>query len=52
MPPKRTESWQKATEQEGRVLLALQAVQKGQFKSIRAAAKQFGVSHVTLSRRE
>jgi hypothetical protein len=51
MPPKRSESWQKATEQEGRVLLALQAVQKGQFKSIRAAAKQFGVSHVTLSRR-
>ena len=51
MPPKRAESWQKATEQEGRVLLAIQAIQKGQFKSIRAAAKQFGVSHVTLSRR-
>jgi hypothetical protein len=51
MPPKRTESSQKATEQEGRVLLALQAYQKGQFNSIRAAAKQFSVSYVTLSRR-
>lgn len=36
---------------EGRILLAIQALKLGQFKSVRAAAKVFEVSHVTLSRR-
>jgi hypothetical protein len=51
MPPIRTESCQESTEQEGRVLLALQAIQKGQIKSIRAVARLFAVPESTLRNR-
>src|SRR6187402_44595 len=36
---------------EGRLLLALQAYQRGQISSLRAAAHMYGVSHTTLARR-
>jgi hypothetical protein len=36
---------------EGRILLALQAIEKGQFYSVRAAAAVYGVSKDTLTRR-
>ena len=36
---------------EGRIALALQAYQQGQFSSIRAAARAYGVPHTTLTRR-
>lgn len=36
---------------EGRIALALQAYQRGQFKSLRAAARAYEVSHKTLTRR-
>ncbi len=48
MPPKRAESRQKAIEQEGRILLALQAYKKGQIKSLRAAAQLYDVPKSTL----
>jgi hypothetical protein len=34
---------------EGRIALALQAYQKGQFSSIRAAAQTYSVSHAILT---
>ena len=40
-----------ALQKEGRLLLALQAIQKGQFKSIRAAALAYKVSKTTLRAR-
>lgn len=36
---------------EGRILLALQAYQKGQFSSLRAAARSYNIPHMTLTRR-
>ncbi len=36
---------------EGRILLALQAYQQGHFTSLRAAARSYNISHTTLSRR-
>ena len=36
---------------EGRIILALQAYQQGQFSSLRAAARSYDVSHTTLLRR-
>ena len=36
---------------EGRIVLALQAYQLGQFSSLRAAARSYEVSHITLTRR-
>jgi hypothetical protein len=51
MPPIRTESRPKLAEQEGKILLALQAIQKGQLKSIRAAARLFDVPESTLRNR-
>jgi hypothetical protein len=51
MPPKRTESSQKSADREGKILLALQAFQKGQVKSIRAAAKLFSIPYTTLHAR-
>ena len=51
MPPKRSESWQKSANQEGKILLALQGVQKGQIKSLRAAAKLYEIPFSTLQER-
>jgi hypothetical protein len=48
MPPERSESWHKSAKQEGRILLALQAVQKGQIKSLYAAAKLYDIPYTTL----
>ena len=38
-------------QKEGRLLLALQAYHNGQFSSLRAAARSYDVSHITLTRR-
>ena len=51
MPPKRSESWQKLANQEGKILLAFQGVQKGQIKSLRAAAKLYDIPFSTLQPR-
>jgi DDE superfamily endonuclease/Tc5 transposase-like DNA-binding protein/Psq-like protein len=51
MPPKRSESWQKAANQEGKVLLALEDIKKGQIKSLRAAAKLYEIPFSTLQER-
>ena len=51
MPPNRSESRQKATEQEGRILIALQAYKKGQIKSLRAAAQLYDIPKSTLQDR-
>jgi len=51
MPPIRTQSSQKRTEQEGRILLAVQAIQKQEFTSLRGAARCFNVPESTLRTR-
>ena len=38
-------------QKEGRMVLALQAYRRGQFSSLRAAARSYNVPHKTLSRR-
>ena len=48
MPPIRTQSSQNRTEQEGRILLAIQAIQKQEITSIREAARHFKVPRSTL----
>ena len=49
MPPLRSQNARKATEKEGRALLAIEAIQKKQIPSIREAARQFNVPHSTLA---
>jgi hypothetical protein len=51
MPPKHSKSWQKAANQEGKVLLALEDIKKGQIKSLRAAAKLYEIPFSTLQER-
>ncbi|GFG03195.1 hypothetical protein IFM5058_01312 [Aspergillus udagawae] len=48
MPPKCSESWQKSAEQEGKILLAIQDLQKGNIKSLRAAATLYKIPLSTL----
>ncbi|KAJ5273619.1 hypothetical protein N7478_008744 [Penicillium angulare] len=48
MPPIRTQNSQKLTEQEGRILLAIQAIKKQEQLSISAAARYFNVPRTTL----
>ena len=48
MPPNRSRSAKKSTEQEGRVLLAIQAIKNQQSLSIRDAARQFDIPFETL----
>ncbi|ODM23528.1 hypothetical protein SI65_01117 [Aspergillus cristatus] len=51
MPPIRSQSSRNSIEQEGRVLLAIQAIKKQEISSIRDAARQFQVPRTTLQRR-
>jgi hypothetical protein len=51
MPPKRSQKAQKIIEQEGRILLAIKAIQNGRFTSVAAAARSFDVPRTTLSAR-
>jgi hypothetical protein len=51
MPLIRTESRQKSANQEGRILLALNDLKNSRIRSIRAAAKLYGIPARTLSRR-
>jgi hypothetical protein len=51
MPPKRTESSRKSANQEGKILLALDDIQNGRIKSLRAAAKLYEIPFSTLQAR-
>jgi hypothetical protein len=51
MPPIRTQSSRNLVEQEGRVLLAIQAIKKQEIASIREAVRHFQVARSTLQRR-
>ena len=51
MPPIRKVSAEKDGNKEGRILLAIQAIQKQQIASIREAARQFDIPRTTLQRR-
>jgi hypothetical protein len=48
MPPIRSQNRQKLTEQEGRILLAIQAIKKQEKLSIREAARIYDIPHTTL----
>jgi hypothetical protein len=51
MAPKRPQSSRNLTEQEGRILLAIQAINNEEISAIRDAARCFNVSEPTLRRR-
>ena len=51
MPPIRSRSSQNSIEQEGRILLAIQAIKIQEISSIREAARRFDVPETTLRRR-
>jgi hypothetical protein len=51
MPPKRTESSRKSAHQEGRILLAIQAIKNDQTIPIYEVARRFDVARTTLQRR-
>ena len=51
MPPKRAQITQKDPNREGRVLLAIKAIQTDQIPSIREAARQFNIPESTLRTR-
>lgn len=51
MPPIRFKKAQNLVEQEGRLLLAIQAIENGKYSSIRAAAEAFAVPRSTLQDR-
>jgi DNA invertase Pin-like site-specific DNA recombinase len=51
MPPIRTQSSQKREEQEGRILLAIQAIKNQEIASIQEVATRFNVPRTTLRRR-
>lgn len=51
MPPIRSESLQKSANQEGKILLALDDLQNGRIKSIRAAARLYQIPRSTLQTR-
>ncbi|KAJ5300123.1 hypothetical protein N7508_007366 [Penicillium antarcticum] len=48
MPPMRNQNRQKLAQQEGPLLLAIRAIEKGEIKSIREAARIFNVPRSTL----
>ncbi|CDM38463.1 Probable transposable element [Penicillium roqueforti FM164] len=51
MPPIRSQSSTKSVEQEGRILLAIQALKNQEFTSISLAARTFNVPRSTLRHR-
>ena len=51
MPPKARQSPRNSVEKEGRVLLAISALEKQEISSIREAARVFDVSHTIIRRR-
>jgi hypothetical protein len=51
MPPKRSQKAQKSIEQEGRILLAIKAIQNGRITTVAAAARSFDVPRTTLADR-
>ena len=51
MPPLRSQSSSNLTEQEGRILLAIQAFKKKEVSSIREVARRFNVPESSLRRR-
>ena len=51
MPPKRAQSCRNSIEQEGRLLLAIQAIKKEEIRSIRETARRFNVPESTLRTR-
>lgn len=51
MPPIRPQKAQNLVEQEGRLLLAIEAIENGKYNSNRAAAKAFNVPRSTLQDR-
>ena len=51
MPPIRTQSSRNSIEQEGRILLAIQAFKNQEISSIREVARRFNVPRSTLSTR-
>ena len=48
MPPIRNRNSRNSIEQEGRILLAIQAIQKQEIRLIREAARQFNIPWTTL----
>lgn len=48
MPPIRSQNPRKSIEQEGKLLLAIQAIQKQEIPSIREAARRFNMPYTTL----
>ncbi|RJE16853.1 Pogo transposable element [Aspergillus sclerotialis] len=51
MPPNRTQSSRNSVEREGRILLAIQAIQKQEISVIREAARRFNIPESTLRTR-
>src|SRR3954452_18080676 len=51
MPPIRTQSSRNLVEQEGKILLAIQAIKKQEITSIREAARHFNIPRTTLQDR-
>lgn len=51
MPPKQRQTSRKSIEQEGRIQLALLALQKGEIYNIREVARRFQIPRTTLQRR-
>lgn len=51
MPPTRTQSSRKSIEQEGRILLAMKAIQNGDISTVRQAETIYNVPETTLRRR-
>ena len=51
MPPDRSQTGQKSIEQEGRILLAIKAIQKKAITSVVEASRRFNVPCTTLRRR-
>ena len=48
MPPNRPRSSRNSIEQEGRILLTIQAIKNQEISAIHEAARQFDVPHTTL----
>ena len=51
MPPVRSQSSRNSVEQEGRILLAIQAIRNQEITAVRKAARSFNVPEATLRRR-